>query len=273
MFEVIRKWRERRVLRRAALPDELWREALAAQPFLAIYTDDELARLREKVVLFLSAKSIVGAAGHAVTPLQRTVIALQACVLVLNLDLALYDDFETIVVYPGEFVPGREWEDEFGVVHKDDGALAGEAMEGGPVMLSWPDVEASADWEASGMNLVIHEFAHKIDMRGGPVNGCPPLPSNISPLQWQQTLKDAYDDFCRRVDAGAQTAIDPYASEDPAEFFAVLSEIFFAEPLLLQNEYGAVYELFNKYYQQDPASRIERLVPGWTPRAPDAGSE
>ena len=256
MFEVIRKWHERRVLRRAALPDELWRAALAAQPFLAIYDDGELARLREKVVLFLSGKSIVGAAGHTVTPLQRTIIACQACVLVLNLDLALYDDFENVVVYPGEFLPAREWEDEYGVVHRDDGALAGEAMEGGPVMLSWPDVEASADWEATGMNLVIHEFAHKIDMRGGGVNGCPPLPSDISPLQWQKTLQDAYDDFCRRVDADEDTTIDPYACEDPGEFFAVLSEVFFADPLLLQEEYALVYKLFAAYYRQDPAARL-----------------
>jgi MtfA peptidase len=260
MFEVIRKWHERRVLRRAALPDELWREAVGAQPFLAIYSEAELARLREKVVLFLSAKSIVGAAGHVVTPLQRTIIALQACVLVLNLDLALYDDFANVIVYPGEFLPGREWEDEFGVVHRDDSALAGEAMEGGPVMLSWPDVEASADWDATGMNLVIHEFAHKIDMRGGHVNGCPPLPPDISPLQWQRTLQDAYDDFCRRVEGGEDTRIDPYACEDPGEFFAVLSEVFFADPMLLQNEYGTVYQLFTTFYRQDPAERMSVLA-------------
>jgi Mlc titration factor MtfA (ptsG expression regulator) len=259
VFEALRRWREQRVLRKAALPDELWREAIAALPFLAIYDAGELARLREKVVLFLSSKSVVGAGGHVVTPLQRTIIALQACVLVLNLDLALYDDFENVVVYPGEFVPGREWEDEFGVVHRDDGALAGEAMERGPVMLSWPDVEAAADWEATGMNLVIHEFAHKIDMRSGSANGCPPLPPEISPLQWQRTLQDAYEHFCARVDAGEDTLIDPYAAEDPGEFFAVLSEVFFADPLLLHDEYAAVYELFRTFYRQDPAARIETV--------------
>jgi Mlc titration factor MtfA (ptsG expression regulator) len=258
MFEALRRWRERRVLRKSALPDELWHAALAALPFLAIYADDELARLRARVVQFLSAKSIVGAAGHAVTPLQRTIIALQACILVLNLELALYDGFENIVVYPGEFVPGHEWEDEYGVVHRDNGALAGEAMDGGPVILSWPDVEAAADWEATGMNLVIHEFAHKIDMKSGTANGCPPLPPDISPLQWQRTLQDAYDDFAARIAAAEDTAIDPYAAEDPAEFFAVLSEVFFADPHLLRDEYPTVYELFSLFYRQDPATRTAR---------------
>ena len=154
MFDALSRWRRRRILSRAAIPDALWREAVALLPFLALYGDDDLVRLREKVVLFLDAKAIVGARGHAVTPLQRVIIAIQACVLVLELDLAFYDGFENVIVYPGEFVPEWEWEDEAGVVHRNDGPLAGEAMPGGPVVLSWPDVEAGADWENTGMNLV-----------------------------------------------------------------------------------------------------------------------
>ncbi|MET0732649.1 MAG: M90 family metallopeptidase [Casimicrobiaceae bacterium] len=258
MFDTIRKWRTQRVLRTAALPDALWHEAVAALPFLAIYTDDELARLRDLVVLFLSAKSIVGTHGHDVTPMQRTIIAIQACVLVLNLDIALYDDFENVVVFPGEFVPGREWEDEAGVVHRQDDPLAGEAMQGGPVLLSWPDVEASADWDEAGMNLVIHEFAHKIDMRDGNANGRPPLPPELPAKAWQATLGAAFDDFGARVEGGEDTAIDPYAAEDPGEFFAVLSEVFFVEPALLKAEYADVYALFSRFYGQDPAARVGR---------------
>ena len=259
MFETIRRWRRERVLRTAALPDALWREAQAALPFLARYTDAELGRLRDMVVLFLDAKGIVGARGHEVTPLQRVVIAIQACVPVLNLDLGLYDGWENIIVYPDEFVPGWEWEDEAGVVHKNDGALAGEAMPGGPVVLSWPDVEASADWEATGMNLVIHEFAHKIDMRNGDANGCPPLPAGMSAREWRQTLTAAYDDFCARQDRHEETEIDPYAAESPAEFFAVLSEVFFADPVLLQQEYPDVYAQFARFYRQDLATRSARV--------------
>lgn len=257
MFEAFRNWRRKRVLRSAALPDALWREALAALPFLDLYTDAELARLRDIVVLFLDAKGIVGARGHRVTPRQRVVIAVQACVPVLNLDLSFYDGFENVIVYPDEFVPGWEWEDEAGVVHKNDGALAGEAMPRGPVVLSWPDVEASADWEATGMNLVIHEFAHKIDMVNGDANGCPPLPAGMLVREWRHTLAAAYDDFCARQDRGEDTEIDPYAAESPAEFFAVLSEVFFADPLLLRQEYPDVYAQFARFYRQDLASRVE----------------
>ena len=243
------------MLQRSAIPDALWREAVTLLPFLAIYTDDELARLRDMVVLFLDAKGIVGARGHEVTPLQRVVIAIQACVLVLNLDLSHYDGFENIIVYPDEFVPDWEWEDEAGVVHRNDGPLAGEAMPGGPVVLSWPDVEAGADWQNSGMNLVIHEFAHKIDMRDGEANGCPPLPAAMSVAAWRAALTAAYDDFCARVDRGEDTAIDPYAAESPGRVLrravgGVLRRSG-AAAARLSGRLRAV----RRFYRQDPAPR------------------
>jgi Mlc titration factor MtfA (ptsG expression regulator) len=260
VFQALRNWRRKRVLAQSAIPDALWRAALATLPFLANYTEDELARLKDLCVLFLDAKGIVGARGHVVTPRQRVLIAQQACVLVLNLDLALYDGFENIVVYPDEFVPGWEWEDEAGVVHRNDAPLAGEAMPRGPVILSWPDVEAASDWHASGMNLVVHEFAHKIDMATGDANGCPPLPPGMPVDEWTATLTAAYDHFAARVDRGEPTAIDPYAAESPGEFFAVLSEVFFSDPALLKREYPRVYEQLARFYRQDPAARAEMLL-------------
>src|SRR5438105_4988023 len=167
MFGALRSWKRKRILERAAIPESMWREALESLPFLAIYTDAELARLRELVVVFLSEKSIVAAAGFEVTPMMRVVIAIQAMVLVLNLDPRYYDGWESVIVYPEEFITAIEYEDDAGVVHRRNEPLAGEAMAAGPVVLSWPDVEASADWSSSGMNLVIHEFAHKLDMRSG----------------------------------------------------------------------------------------------------------
>src|SRR4029450_4556837 len=125
MWGAFSHWRRQRILSRTAIPDELWREAIALRPFVAIYDADELDRLRQKVVLFLHPKGIVGAQGHEVTPLQRVVIAIEACVLVLELDMAYYDGFENVIVYPGEFVPDWEWEDEAGGVHRNGGPGGG----------------------------------------------------------------------------------------------------------------------------------------------------
>jgi MtfA peptidase len=260
MFEAIRNWRRRRTLATAAIPEPLWRQALDALPFLAIYTEEEIRRLRERVVVFLSEKSIVGAADFAVTPLMRVLIAMQACAPALWLDADCYDGWENVVVYPDEFIIAREFEDEAGVVHRHREQLAGESMPGGPVVLSWSDVEAGADWDSAGMNLVIHEFAHKLDMRNGDANGCPPLPAGMRPGDWQRTMNVAYEHFRARVESGEDTAIDPYAAESPAEFFAVLSEVFFAEPALLIYDYADVYDLLRRYYRQDPARRAELLM-------------
>jgi MtfA peptidase len=260
MFRTLRLWRQRRVLKSQAIPEALWRDSLESLPFLAIYTDEELVRLREKVVLFLDAKNIIGARGHRVTERQRVVIALQACVLILNLDIAFYDGWQNVIIYPDEFVPGWEWEDEAGVVHRNEDAMAGETILGGPVVLSWADVEASSDWTTAGMNLAIHEFAHKIDMRNGVANGCPPLPAEMPPNVGKKTMLAAFEHFQMRVARGDRTAIDPYAAESPSEFFAVLTEIFFVDPALLRHEYVAVYQQFARFYRQEPAARTELLL-------------
>src|SRR5205809_418621 len=158
VLDTFRNWKRKRVLASSAIPDPLWQEALQTLSFVAIYTDDELARLRELAVMFLSEKSIVGAGGFEVTPLMRVAIAVQACVLILNLDPRYLEGWENVIVYPDEFETDLEFEDEAGVVHQRRESLAGEALPGGPVVLSWPDVQAGADWASAGMNLVIHEF-------------------------------------------------------------------------------------------------------------------
>jgi len=102
--------------------------------------------------------------------------------------------------------------------------------------------------------VVIHEFAHKLDMGNGEVDGYPELPASMPPAAWAAAFKPAYDDFCRRVDDGEDTALDPYGAEHPSEFFAVMSEAFFETPRLLQGEYPAVYTQLSRYYRQDPAA-------------------
>jgi Mlc titration factor MtfA (ptsG expression regulator) len=120
--------------------------------------------------------------------------------------------------------------------------------------LSWADVAASGGCE--GYNAVIHELAHKLDYSDGSVNGCPALHEGMRVRDWRAAFEPAYEDLCRRVDAGEETAIDPYAAEAPEEFFAVTSEYFFEQPGLLKQTYPAVYTQMQQFYRQDPASRL-----------------
>ncbi|WP_374514938.1 zinc-dependent peptidase [Niveibacterium sp.] len=227
--------------------DDVLAEAEAALPFLRYLTPESLVRLRQMATTFLARKEFAGAAGLEITAFMQASIALQACLPVLELGLEAYDGWVGIVVYPGEFVIPRREIDEDGVLHEYTEDALGEAWDGGPVVLAWLD---DPD-EYEGANVVVHEFAHKLDMLNGDADGLPPLHAGMSVEAWDAAL-GAYEHFCERVDAGEDTEIDPYASEHPAEFFAVLSEVFFVEPALLRAIYPDVYLQLAQFYRQDP---------------------
>lgn len=233
-----------------------WTEALSLPVFDGLAAD-EAERLRELAGELIADKHFSGAAGHAVDAAMATRIAAFAVLPVLNIGYSWYRGWNEVVVYPAEFVPEREVVDDFGVVHRVRQPLSGEAWEGGPLVLSWDDVLHSGGGE--GYNVVIHEFAHKLDMKNGAVDGLPAMHSGLKADEWGRVFKRAYDHFCWRVDRGEETVIDPYASESPAEFFAVLSEAFFEMPDVLHDEYPAVYELLMRFYKQDPLARLERI--------------
>lgn len=254
---LLRRWqahREARVLSRRAIPDTLWQLTLARLPFLAARSADDLAELRRLASLFLDQKEFAGAGGLAIDDAMAVCIAAQAVLPVLKFGLAPYASFVGIVVHPDEVVARREITDDDGIVHAWDEVLSGEAMAGGPVMLSWRDVAESgesADW---GYNVVIHEFAHVLDMGDGEADGIPPLASLAQREAWAAVIDPAYERFCDQVDAGADTLLDPYGATSVDEFFAVASESFFVTPKEMRTRHPEVYGLLARYFRQDPAA-------------------
>jgi Mlc titration factor MtfA (ptsG expression regulator) len=248
-----RRWREARTLSRRAIPDELWRLTMARFPFLAWRCDDDLRQLRQLSTLFLADKEFAGMQGLQVDDAMAVAIAAQACLPILHLGLRHYDGFKGIVVHPDLVVARREVMDEDGVVHRYDEELAGEAMEGGPVMLSWRDVADAGDSALWGYNVVVHEFAHVLDMRDGQADGVPPLPDRQARAQWLEVLEREWSEFCGRVDAGEPTLLDPYGAEAIDEFFAVASESFFVTGDEMRRQHPDLYELLASYYRQRPA--------------------
>lgn len=248
-----RTWRRNRILRRHAIAADRFDAACARLPVLRGLDAAERARLREQATLFIHDKTFSAAAGAEVDEPIALSIALQACLLTLNLDEASYAGWREIILYPDEFVRPREDIDEAGVVHRSRDILAGESWHGGPLVLSVSDVETGG--QADGVNVVLHEFAHKLDMLNGDANGFPPLHRGMDAAAWARDFGAAFDDLCARVDAGEDTAVDPYATTDPAEFFAVLTEVFFETPGVLNSDYPAVYEQMRQFYRQDPLRR------------------
>lgn len=257
VFGLIRTRRRRRILATESIASELWETTLDAVPVLALLDSGERGRLHDLSLLFLHEKRLEPAGGLELDDAMRVRIAALACLPILELGLDCYDGFASVIVYPDEFVvPGREQVDEAGVVHVGDDVLSGESWDFGPVILAWEDVKASG--QGDGYNVVAHEFAHKLDLLDGSFNGVPALHRDMRADEWSAVLQEAYDELVEQIERGEEPWIDPYAAENPGEFFAVCTELFFDVPIDLQIAYPALYRQLMTYFRQDPAARVRR---------------
>ncbi len=256
----------------ARISPELWQQVLEAHPFLAALNTEEAAQLQARSAWLLASKNINGAQGLEVSDFMRLSIAAQASLPILNLAPELYEGWDEIIVYPASFRIPRSSQDDDGVVHEYMEDAAGEAWEGGPLVLSWEDTQLSD----GGFNVVIHEFAHKLDLRSGYADGMPSLAAHpeLKPQAWRRILDDSLDRFIAAVEAVeaaiphdvdpeseaadawyGQLPMDPYAATDEAEFFAVSSEHFFVDPHPMHEALPQWYGLLRAYYRQDPLER------------------
>ena len=235
----------------APIPPALWDATLAQYPFLMERSQADRDALRQASAQFLHSKQFSGAHGLVITDEMALAIAAQACLPVLKLGLRWYDDFQGIVVHPGAMLAPRELHDEAGVVHHYREELSGEAMPGGPVTLSWQDVQQACP--QTGYNVVIHEFVHKLDMRDGTADGCPPLPSSALARRWPVVMQAAYDDYTEALSkaqrfGGPTPWLDPYAATAPAEFFAVACEAYFVNRAQFALELPSLLALFDEFF-------------------------
>ena len=262
-----------------SIPAEAWLAAVAELPFLERLNADELARLRTLTERFLAQKEMAGAGELELTTAIQVRIAVQACLPVLNLGLEWYRGWSSIVVYPGEFLVPRRLHDEAGVVHEYVEPISGEAWDGGPVLLSWDDAARAGTRRGAAYSVVIHEFAHKLDMLDSEANGCPPfdprLHAGLDRTRWQSVLEDAFERLNAELDIVesrvpdtvdpesdeadlyyAHLPLDPYAAQDPGEFFAVSSEAFFVDPARLQLAFPEWYAQLAGFFRQDPLCAV-----------------
>jgi len=239
-------------LYRSRIPYPLWQACLKSAPTLARLDKEEQHRLRKLASLFLHEKTITGAGNISVDETMRITIAAQACLLILNLGLDYFEGWSEVIVYPDTFIVTREETDTAGVIHQTRSGLGGEAWDRGPVILSWADAKPGAHPHGSAANVILHECSHKLDMLNGTANGMPPLHANMRRENWTAALSQAYDNLYQQLERHHHTAIDPYAAESPAEFFAVLTEVFFEQPARLKHLYPDVYDQLHLFYRQDP---------------------
>lgn len=255
------------------IPEALWQATLHEHGFLQQLNADELQRLRLLCAYFLQRKEFNGANGLEITDAMAMAVAVQACVLILHWGepaqaIQLYDDFVGIILHPGDMRAHRTQRDEAGVVHQYAEDLMGEAMERGPVCLSWDAIVRDEALDGhpergAASNVVIHEFAHKLDMANGGADGCPPLPVGFMGLTtateakqlWAHTWMEAYQSFCEAVAAHKRFGrpapwLDPYAATNPVEFFAVACEGYWVAPTQFAQAFPTLHPLLDAMFQR-----------------------
>ncbi|MEF7614401.1 M90 family metallopeptidase [Aquincola sp. MAHUQ-54] len=211
-------------------------------------------QLKQRINEFLAEVPFIGCNGLKVTDEMRVTVAAQASLLLLNRPGVRFDALRQVLLYPGAFVVDRVRTGDAGVQHDDRRVLSGESWSQGQVLLSWADVLQGAGDPGDGRNVVIHEFAHQLDQANGAANGAPALARRSHYARWSQVLGTAFAELRHRHAVGEPTLFDAYGATEPAEFFAVASEVFFEQPVRMAAEHPALYAEFRLYYQVDPAA-------------------
>jgi len=257
-FKRIKRWYRQWQLCRHRVPIMLWKRVVKDALSHHHLSRMERHQLRVLSSLFLQDKTINGAGGQEITDYIRVVIASQACLLILRLGLNHYDGWHEIILYPDSFVVTRKQSDGMGLVHERNSVLGGEAWGKGPLILSWNDARPRPRVPGSDDNVILHEFAHKLDMLNGAANGMPPLHSSMDRQTWTDVLSHDYAQLLDQLNHRHHTALDAYGAENPAEFFAVASETFFEAPRHLHRHLPKLYQQLVLYYRQDPLKRQGR---------------
>ncbi|MEA3501858.1 MAG: M90 family metallopeptidase [Actinomycetota bacterium] len=255
-IETLRRRRRRRSLE-APFPDE-WRVLLETD--MAHWRwlgDDERTNLERLIKGFLFDKRFEWVNGLKQSDEIEVLVAASACLLILGLEKAYYRDVTSIIMYPSQTtMKGRRSAPEAAGLATDAIVpILGEAMLHGPVLIAWDSAKRSAGRASTGRNVVYHEFAHKIDMADGSIDGLPPM---------AKSRRDRWEEVCRReyevLRSGSSDAplLDAYGAVNRAEFFAVATEFFFDRPVEMATHEGDLYQVLSEFYRQDPAERERR---------------
>lgn len=250
VFGIKKKRRER--LRAQQMPTA-WAEIIERNvPYCRRLSPEDRRELQGHVQVFLAEKRFEGCGGLEITDEIRLTIAAQACVLLLHRETDYYPQLRVILVYPHTYIAETARRYAGGIVIEGREIRLGESWAQGAIVLSWDDVLRGAADIHDGHNVVMHEFAHQLDSESGVAEGAPVLPRRSMYIAWARVLKAEYEHLLDDMAHHRDTVLDSYAGTNPAEFFAVATEVFFEKPAELKTRHRALYEQLKLFYHQDP---------------------
>lgn len=240
---LLKRLRRARILRRDTSPE--WRLGLSAVRHLRTLDPQRRERVETDARVFANETNWEGCGGLKLSDGMKAVVSAMACLLVCDTRETLYEDVSSVLLYPAGYV-APQTRGPLGIVSEGMARL-GEAHLNGPVILSWSDAFRDAT-QHTGRNVVLHEFAHRLDMLDGLVDGTPPMPEWIDFSHWVDTMTTEYGALQTALDAGDVTPLGAYAATNPGEFFAVSTEAYFERPFALRTQRPELYDLLKQYY-------------------------
>ncbi len=212
---------------------KIWRKIIQQRmPYFKQMPVDLQLQLKQHIQVFLAEKNFIGCNGVKITDEIKITVAAQACLLLLNRKVDYYPKLQTILVYPRAFIKEQQSVNADGVQQVRKVALSGESWGFGKVILSWQDTLDGANTPDDGRNVVIHEFAHQLDQENGQANGAPILEKGQNYKSWSDVFSLQFEKLQKQAKTGKSSLFDYYGATNPAEFFAVTSEVFFELSLI-----------------------------------------
>ncbi len=265
MFDLFKRQRRER-LRSAPFPSA-WLEIIEQNvPYYAHLPEAGRNELQGLVQIFLAEKNFEGCGGLELTDEIKVTVAAHACVLLLHRDTDIFPRLASILIYPSAYVAKAVEPLAGQAVLEGEQVRLGEAWKDGVAIVSWDDVRETALGRNFGKNLILHEFAHLLDMEDGAADGTPKLRHLSQYESWAKVMQDEYERLRSRANLDRYTVLDTYGATNAAEFFAVATEAFFEKPTVLRKRHPELYEELKSFYQQDPAT----LLPIGVPPAPSS---
>lgn len=235
------------------LPPE-WIQILEKNVSIYLLLPEPLKKeLHGRINIFLNEKEFFGFGGLEVSDEIQLTVAGNACLLLLKRDKRCFPGFTSILMYPDTYV-AKEVKSDGMVESHEHSARAGESWHRGPIVLSWADVMRGSLDPNDGHNVVLHEFAHKLDEANNSMNGLPVLRDHSHYAEWASVLSKEFDALLIRANRGTNSVIDAYGTVSPAEFFAVATESFFEKPIQMKTKLPDLYQQLERFYDLDPAA-------------------
>lgn len=203
-------------------------------------SEAEKTVFEKRVQHFLATTTITGA-GADVEDLDRVLIGASAVIPIFAFPDWEYVNLSEVLLYPETFNESFEQQGN----DRNILGMVGTGVMNNTMILSKHALREGFSNKTDKSNTAIHEFVHLIDKTDGATDGIPEiLLQHQYVVPWLKLMHKNIKEI--RAD---KSDINPYATTNQQEFFAVAGEYFFERPQLMKEKHLELYEMLEKIFK------------------------